>query len=94
MNPYLKLHLGSAGYGVLLAGLNWSRSIEYSRQFGKTGEGVYPVAFALLLSAGLALYMGYRCVRSALSRLESGRKVRKGRWIESWGVIIYALPLL
>lgn len=94
MNPTTKLHLGSAGYCALLAGLNWFRSVEYSRQAGVASESFAPVLLALLLSTAVALYLAYRCVRSALSRLENGEKVREGKWIESWGVIAYALPLL
>lgn len=94
MNPSTKLHLGSAGYCAVLAGLNWSRSVEYSRQVGLTRESFSPIGLAALLSSTVALYLFYRCVRSALSRLETGRKVREGRWIMSWGVILYALPLL
>lgn len=89
-----KLHLGSAGYCALLAGLNWFRSVEYSRQFGVTSESFAPIALALLLSAGVALYLGYRCVRLALAGLESGKRVKAGNWIESWGVMLYAIPLL
>lgn len=94
MNPTTKLHLGSAGYCVLLVGLNWSRSVEYSRQFGVKSESFSPIALAWLLSTGVAVYLAWRCVRSALSRLESGMKVREGKWIESWSVMVYALPLL
>jgi len=94
MNSSTKLHLGSAGYCALLVGLNWFRSVEYSRQFGLKSESFAPIALAYLLSVAVALYLVYRCVRSALSRLESGRKVREGRWIKSWTVILYALPLL
>ena len=94
MNPSTKLHLRSAVYCALLICLNWFRSVEYSRQVGVTSESFAPIGLALLLSAAVVLYLAYRCVRSALSRLESGKKVREGRWIESWGVIVYALPLL
>lgn len=94
MNPFVKLHLGSAGFCGLLISLNWFRAVEYSRSFGVKSESFAPAAFALLLSAGAALYLGWLCVRSALAALEAGRKVREGRWIESRGVILYALPLL
>jgi hypothetical protein len=94
MNSSIKLHLGSAGYCALLVSLNWFKSVEYSRQFGLKSESDAPIALAYLLSVAVALYLVYRCVRSALSRLEGGRKVREGRWIESWAVILYALPLL
>lgn len=94
MNPSTKLHLGSAGYCALLVGLNWSRSIEYSRQFEVTIESFAPIGLAILLSAAVALYLVYGCVRSTLSRLASGKKVGEGSWIESWRVIFYALPLL
>lgn len=94
MNPSTKLHLGSAGYCALLVGLNWSRTVEYSRQSGVTSEGVSPIALALLLSGGVALFLLVRCVRVALARLENGRRLKEGRWIPSRGVIAYALPLL
>lgn len=94
MNSTAKLHLGSALYCALLVGLNWFRSVEYARPIGVTSETFAPIALALLISAAVAVYLLYRCVRSSLSLLESGRKVRAGRWIESWSVTIYALPLL
>jgi hypothetical protein len=94
MNPILKLHFGSAGYCALLISLNWFRSIEYSRQVGLKSESFAPIGLVWLLSAGIALYLAYRCGRSALARLKTGRKVREGNWIESWSVIVYALPLL
>jgi hypothetical protein len=94
MNPITKLHLRSAVYCALLIGLNWFRSVDYSRPFGVTSESFAPIGLALLLSAAVALYLAYRCVRAALSRLERGKKVREGRWIESWSVMVYALPLL
>jgi hypothetical protein len=94
MSPLIKLHLGSATYCLLLISLNWVRSVEYSRPLGITSETIAPVGLALLLSAAVVLYFAYRCIRAALSRLEKGNKVREGRWIESWSVIVYTLPLL
>ncbi len=94
MSPSTKLHLSSAGYCALLISLNWFWSVEYSRQFGVISENVTPVALAALLSLGVVLYLVYRCVRVALTRLEEGSKVREGRWITSWRVVLYALPLL
>lgn len=94
MNPSTKLHLGSAGYCALLASLNWFRSVDYSREIGVRSESFAPIALAALLSLGVVLYLVYRCVRAALTRLEYGRKVGAGRWIESRTVILYALPLL
>jgi hypothetical protein len=94
MSSRLKLHLGSAGYCVLLACLNWFRSVEYARQIGLKSESFAPVGLAWLLSLLVMVYLLWRGVRAALARLESGRKVREGRWIESWSVILYALPLL
>lgn len=94
MRPTTRLHLISAGYCALLIGLNWFRSVEYSRQFGVTKESFSPGGLAFVLSAAVAAYLFYRCVRSALARLQSGRRVREGRWVESWLVIVYALPLL
>ena len=92
MNPSTKIHLGSAGYCALLVGLNWFRSVEYSRQFGVTSESLAPIALAVLLSLTVALYLVYRCVRTALTRLEDRRKIRAGRWIESWAVSSKARP--
>lgn len=94
MTPPARLHLGSAAYCSLLIGLNWFRSVEYSRRSGLVSESVAPVGLALLLSFAVALYLAYRCVKAALCRLESGKKVRRGEWVESWSVIGYALPLL
>ena len=94
MSPIAKLHLGSAGYCALLIGLNWFRSVEYSREFGLKSETLAPIALAALLSLIVALYLVYRCVRTALARLEDRKKIRAGRWIESWAVILYAVPLL
>ncbi len=53
-----------------------------------------PVVFAYLLSIGVALYYAFRCLKAAASRLEKGKKVSEGRWIRSWSVLVYALPLL
>lgn len=94
MKPSAKLHLGSAAYCALLIALNWFRSVEYSRQFGVKSEGVAPIGLAFLLSTTVVLYLVYRCVRSVLARLESGRKLSEGSWIGNWGVMVYALPLL
>ena len=94
MNPLIKLHLGSAGYCALLASLNWFRSVQYSRQVGLKSESFSPVALALLLSGAFALYLAALCLRAARARLESGRMVKTGNWIESWVVVVYTLPLL
>ncbi len=94
MSPILKLHLGSAGYCGMLASLNWWKSVQYSRQFGITNESNSPIALAFLISAAVALLLGFLCVWTAIKRLESGRKVRGGRWITHWGVLVYTLPLL
>lgn len=95
MNPSIKLQIGSAGYCALLACLNWSRSVERSHQNGVFHRSsVDPIALAVLLAVGIVFYLLYRCVRAALRRLEIGRSVREGRWIKSWGVVVYALPLL
>lgn len=94
MKSFLQLHLGSAAYCAVLLVLNWSWSVKYSRQVGITSESVAPVAFAYLLSIGVALYYAFRCLKAAAARLEKGTKVREGRWIRSWSVLVYALPLL
>lgn len=94
MKSFLQLHVGSAAYCAVLLVLNWSWSVQYSRQVGITSESVSPVVFAYLLSIGVALYYAVRCLRAAASRLEKGNKVSEGRWIRSWSVVVYALPLL
>lgn len=94
MRSFLQLHVGSAAYCAVLLVLNWSWSVKYSRQVGITSESVSPVVFAYLLSIGVALYYAFRCLKAAASRLEKGEKVREGRWIRSWSVLVYALPLL
>lgn len=94
MKSFLQLHVGSAAYCAVLLVLNWSWSVKYSRQVGITSESVSPVVFTYLLSIGVALYYAFRCLRAAAPRLEKGKKVREGRWIRSWSVLAYALPLL
>lgn len=94
MKLFLQLHVGSAAYCAVLLVLNWTWSVKYSRQVGITSESVAPVVFAYLLSIGVALYYAFRCIKAAASRLEKGKKVREGRWIRSWSVLVYALPLL
>jgi hypothetical protein len=94
MKSFVQLHVGSAAYCAVLLVLNWSWSVKYSRQVGLTSESVSPVAFALLLSIGVSLYYAFRCLIAAASRLEKGTKVGEGRWIRSWSVLVYALPLL
>lgn len=94
MNPLLKLHLGSAAYCAILVSLNWFRIIEYTRKSGLTKESLTPVGLAALLSGAAALYLILLCLRAARTRLEEGRKIAPGRWIQSRAVLLYALPLL
>jgi hypothetical protein len=94
MSPSAKLHFGSAGYCAFLVGLNWFRSVEYSRQVGVMREVLAPIVVAALIALAVAVYLVYRCVRTAAARLESGQKVGEGGWIESWSIILYAVPLL
>jgi hypothetical protein len=94
MHARTKLHILSASYGAVLASMNWFRSVQYSRTNGVIAESVFPVALAVLLSGMVACYLAVRCFRLARTRLESGSKVREGKWIRSWAIIVYALPLL
>ncbi len=94
MKPLVKLHIWSAGYCLVLAGLNWSRTVVYSRDSGILRETLDGVGGALLLSGAVAFYLLWRCIRSARARLEAGRKVEGGRWVQSRSVLVYALPLL
>ena len=93
MKSPLQLHLGSAAYCAVLATLNWTWSASYSRKSGITAESVSPAALAFLLSVAVVVYYSVKCVRAARRRLELGQKVPAGRWIRSWGVACYALPL-
>ena len=94
MKPPTKLHIWSAGYCLVLAGLNWSHTVAYSRPAGTQRESIDGISGALLLSGAIALYLMWHCIRSARIRLEAGKKVEGGRWVRSWGVLIYALPLI
>jgi len=94
MKPTAKRHLRSALYCALLAGLNWFNSIEYARKIGVTHEGFYPVEWAFLVSGGVAVYFVFRCIKAARICLEHGEAVKKGKWIQDWAVLIYAIPLL
>lgn len=94
MKPLAKLHLWSAGYCLVLAGLNWSRTVEYARAAGLRRESIDGIGGALLLSGAIALYLAWSCIRTARLRLEAGKKVQSGRWVPSWSVLIYALPLV
>jgi hypothetical protein len=94
MTPRVKLHVVSATIASVFIALNWFRSVTYDRTNGITAESFSPVALAALISGALALYLTMLCVRSARVRIESGRGVGEGRWIQSWLVIVYALPLL
>jgi hypothetical protein len=94
MKPNAKLHLKSALYCGLLAGMSWFSSIEYSRKVGVVEENFYPIGLAFLLSGTVAVYLAYRCMKEAGIRLERGDAVRNGKWIQDWAVVVYALPLL
>lgn len=94
MSRIAKLHLFSALYCGILIALNWSRTTQYARSEGVTSESVAPVALALILSMLVVVVLGWRVLRIVRDRLETGASVPPGRWIESWSVLIYALPLL
>ena len=95
MKPSRKIHLWSASYCLLLAVLNWSRTVEYSRAGGTKGSSILtPIEVAFVLSAVVLLVLGVRIVRSARRHLETGRRVTAGRWIQDRSVVLYTLPLL
>jgi hypothetical protein len=94
MKPDAKLHLKSALYCGLLAGMNWFSSIKYSRKVGVIEENFYPIGLAFLLSGTVAVYLAYRCIKEAGIRLERGDAVKNGKWIQNWAVVVYAVPLL
>ena len=94
MNRFFKLHVQSAFYCGVLISLNWYRTTHYARGDGVTSESILPVALALLLSVAIVVALAWRIAKRARWRLEGGERVRPGRWIESWSVAIYALPLL
>lgn len=89
-----KLHLYSAVYCAVLISLNWFRTTKYARVEGVTSESVTPVALALILSVVIVVALGWSVIKLARRRLEAGERVPSGRWIESWTVLVYALPLL
>ena len=78
----------------MLAGLNWSHTVAYSRTVGTQRESIDGISGALLLSGAITLCLMWRCIRSARIRLEAGKKVESGRWVRSWSVMIYTLPLI
>ena len=94
MNPIVKLHLGSAAYCAVLLSLNWSRSIEYSRTSGLTSEGFSGGPISVILSGAFVVVLAWHCFRSARRALEVGSRVADGRWILTWSVACYALPLV
>ncbi len=94
MSPNTRLHLQSAGYGVLLTCLNWSYRVEHKQALSHGYYSFDAVNLALLISLGVVFYYGRRCFRDARYRLETGRRVEGGKWIQSWRVMAYALPLL
>jgi hypothetical protein len=94
MKSRTKLHLMSAVYCALLTGMNWFRSTQFSRKEGLISESFSPQSGALLVSGVLTVYLAYRCLKAAHSRLENGEKVGEGRWIQSWSVLLYAIPFL
>lgn len=94
MNPLMKLHLWSVIYCAVLTSLNWFRTTEYARHEGIHSQSEAPVLAALLVAGGVCFYLLLQCVRHAKLRLETGRRVAGGKWVLSWSVVIYALPLL
>ena len=94
MKPLARLHLASAVYCGVLVSLNWFQVTHYARTQGLTSEAISPVGLALLLSIIVLLVLAWRILRLVRWHLEQGRRVGAGRWIESWSVALYALPLL
>lgn len=89
-----RVHLHSACYCAVLISLNWSFSVEYGRELGRLRESTFGIGGAVVLSAGVTLYLLYRCVRLAKAHLESGTGVGPGRWFPDLEVLVYSLPLL
>jgi hypothetical protein len=94
MSRIAKLHLWSALYCCVLISLNWFWRTDYARTNGLTSETIGLVGGAFLISLMVVVVLGWRALKLARWRLEQGEKVRDGRWIESWSVVLYALPLL
>ena len=94
MSRIAKLHLWSALYCCVLISLNWFWRTDYTRTNGLTSETIGLVGGAFFISLLVAVILALRALKLARWRLEQGEKVRDGRWIESWSVLLYALPLL
>jgi hypothetical protein len=95
MHPKIKLHLVSALYCAVLISQNWFRSITTQlTNGGHLKEEVYPVEVAAGLSGAIAMSLAFFCLLKAKRRLEDGRRVRDGKWIQSYLCLLYPLPLL
>lgn len=94
MSRFAKIHLWSAIYCGVLISLNWFWKTDYARAVGVTSEATELVGGAFLISVAVVVSLGWRVWNLVRAHLEQGDKVCAGRWIESWSVIIYALPLL
>lgn len=94
MSRLARLHLASALYCGVLIALNWFRTTDYGRTKGLIHEAISPVAGALLIALALVVVLCWRALKSVRWRLETGERVPPGRWIESWSVMLYPLPLL
>ncbi|MBI3885139.1 MAG: hypothetical protein HY302_05350 [Opitutae bacterium] len=94
MKDPIRIYFAGAAYCALLASLNWFRTVEYSRAVGLKYESHTGAEAALTIAAAVVAYQSWRCLKYARARLESGNRVEPGRWIFSWGVLLFTLPLL
>jgi hypothetical protein len=89
MSARLKIHLFSAGFCALLAGLNWYRFVHFSRKIGLLSDSVSPIMFAYLISGAAVLLLALSCIRNCRFTLRWGIK-----WVPEWIPFLYTLPLL
>lgn len=94
MHPKATLHLVSLIYCAILVSLNWFQTTTRSSPSGFSKHEVIPVELAGVLSIVVLVILATFCVFKARSRLERGRKVGEGKWIQSNLCFLYALPLL
>lgn len=94
MSPTAKLHLGSAAYALLLCSVNWTYQVKYLRQVGLTASSWTPAGLALALSFTVMIVLLYRIIRQVRTALAKGTRIAPARWIDTWLVLVYLLPLL
>ena len=94
MSPSAKLHLGSAAYALLLCSVNWTYQVKYLRQVGLTASSWTPAGLALVFSFTVMVVLLVRIVRQVRTALAAGTRIAPARWIDTWFVLVYLLPLL